>query len=379
MSASFDELSKTLAVPTSRRRVLGVMAGTMAASALGVFKSDKASAQEADPDVHVCPPDQVHCGGNFCCGQNEACCGGQCIPAQTVCCPGANPNNQCGPGEVCSTTPATGVCANLFGGQVPVCCPAAQVCGGVCCAPGCGVECVNGVCCPFNQVCNGPNGPVCCAPGQTCNANTGTCFACPAGSAVCNGQCCPANFGCVNGVCACQGPNITCGNQCCAPNQQCVNGVCQAPPPVCPAGQSPCGNPAACCPNGQCVNGVCQPQCPPGTVLCGNTCTNLANNAANCGACGNVCPAGTTCVNGVCTCPAGTTTINNACCPNGNVVNFAPVFTGRATPAPLGAPECCSGPGTVLCTETRRGVSKTFCCRNNSVCLRNGTRRARCR
>ena len=70
MNQSFDDLSKALAVPTSRRRVLGVMAGTMAASVLGVFKAGKATAEV--------------------CGANQAPCGNTCCDANTqFCCPGA--------------------------------------------------------------------------------------------------------------------------------------------------------------------------------------------------------------------------------------------------------------------------------------------------
>ena len=72
MNQSFDELSKTLAVPTSRRRVLGVMAGTMAASVLGVFKAGKASAE-------ICGANQAACGNTCCNATTEFCCpGGTC-------------------------------------------------------------------------------------------------------------------------------------------------------------------------------------------------------------------------------------------------------------------------------------------------------------
>ncbi|MCA1845168.1 MAG: hypothetical protein LC792_18635, partial [Actinobacteria bacterium] len=299
MNESFDDLSRALAVPTTRRRVLGVMAGTMAASVLGVFKAGKASAE-------TCGANQAACGNTCCNANTEFCCPGagaaggpgpgDCVPTGTVCCPGSFGGPICNPGQVCSATPPNGICGALFGGALRACCNPADICGNVCC-DGCG-QCINGVCCEFSKVCTGPGGvATCCAAGSQCNGNTGTCFACAPGTTACGNTCCPAGFTCgANQTCTCNAPNFACGTACCTSGQNCVNGACVTP---CPTGTTTCGT--ACCSASQsCVNGTCVTNCPAGQFAnAAGACVCNGTGAAPCN--GVCCAAPQTCVSGVCT------------------------------------------------------------------------------
>jgi len=144
--SQFDELTKSLATPTSRRQALKTLAATtfgglFALRGLGTVFAKK-----------QCPPGLTNCGG-------------KCVDTKN------DPNN-CG---VCGTKCKSGLCVN-----------------GLCCPPG-AVKCGNS-CCSFT-----------CCGGKTCVDtkndinNCGSCGNVCSGRSCCNSSCCPAC--CRNDVC----------------------------------------------------------------------------------------------------------------------------------------------------------------------------------
>jgi hypothetical protein len=95
----------------------------------------------------------------------------------------------------------------------------------------------------------------------------------------------------------------------------CQQGVCQS---SCPAGQAMCqgqcipvtsdpsncgGCGTTCGANTVCTNGACVAGCSDGYTLCNGVCTSLDQDSNNCGTCGNVCPyTASGCESGTCTC-----------------------------------------------------------------------------
>jgi hypothetical protein len=273
--------------------------------------------------------------------------------------PGGCPTGQvfCGPG--CADIAADPANCGACGRHCPVPagpCLVAACAGGVCGtvpAP-VGTACDDGDACTTGDVCT--NGvcagtPVVCA--QACQACVGgRCQPiesdpdCPTGC--CNGTCCAAHEGCVEGAC----------QQVCLP----VQGACDPVAPTCcdlgtlsicsyeanctanqeearccrPIGGQ-CADRCDCCENADCVGSTCLlgtgQQCANADECagqfglfgdcCDGTCRNLHNDVNNCGECGNVCPspaianAIALCDSGQCTtaCTAGFTLCGGGCVP----------------------------------------------------------------
>ena len=163
-ASKFDELTKVLAQPTSRRQAFKVAAAAAAGGLLGLGRLDRAGAV-GDPRGS-CPPIPCQSSGAFC-TNSAPCCSGFCNP-QTLLCEGPTPCQA--RGGACS-----GSCA---------CCP--------------GSTCVNGTC--VSRIASGTTGP----PG-VCGANfsTGsTAFACgSAGSGCVCAKSVEGRSACVENLC----------------------------------------------------------------------------------------------------------------------------------------------------------------------------------
>jgi len=274
----FDELSRRLAAPVTRRQAFK----TITAAALGGLlirsQTGEAFGQANDRCAHFCN-DQFPAGrARGKCKSDAAQGGGLCY--------------RCGPGS------------NSCG---------LSACTGVCCAQGAG--CSNGTCaCPAGQVVCGAGNAACFGVG-TCTdlttiQNCGDCAI----------ACVGVQPGCCSGSCTDLAGDIRncgrCGNAC-TPDQTCTNGKCQfgSPNPEC-AGAS-CVSPKLCGPGGSncfCASlfgggGVCLKQPP------GSTCASL-----------NLQP----CTNG--TCPPGQHCVVDTCCQTGNPTPLC-VVTSLMCPA----------------------------------------------
>jgi len=260
----FDELTKRLAAPVSRRTALKAAVVTAVGSAFGLSKLAGAEAQTA-PCVG---PRAVACAaGQVCCTNPRTTQYGRCM----ICPPGRTPNsfcqcvctNSCPSGQTLNTTNCT--CS----------CPAGQtLCNGTCCngtccngtcvtTPSCPsgqfldqtctCQCVGGVC-PAGVAC-GPSGfcSVCATPG-TCNTGEPSCGSCTVGGLCEFGSCscyervngapiCAQDNGCDQGTCT---TDADCGTGLVCVTLSCCDATgatkyCLAP---CQSGQAPAHPPA---------------------------------------------------------------------------------------------------------------------------------------
>jgi hypothetical protein len=226
--SQFDEFTKALATPTSRRQALKrLLAGTFG-SLLALSGIGTAFAKQ-------CPSGQTDCGG-------------KCVDTRT------DPNN-CG---VCGTKCRSGLCVN-----------------GLCCPPGagkCGNSCCSLTCCGGNTCVDTQHDKNNCGScGNKCDAcstcQNGTCVSsCPQGQTCQNGKCAPppicspAASDYCNALLIC-GPNSFCycaqgvdGNTYCLQ----IYGGCS---PTC-SSNSDCAPGSICVSEASCCgNNVCVPKC----------------------------------------------------------------------------------------------------------------------
>jgi len=155
----FDELTKALSTPTSRRQALKTFTATTLAGILSLSSLDKVFAKHCTANGHKCR-------------SSKDCCSGLCDPTTSTC--------VCPPSPACNSEcpcPSDSTCIN------GTCCPNQLACGSVCCS--------GGTCCSFG---------VCCGLGTICTSN-GTC--CPTSQLCPNGSCCPTGTTCLsNNTCA---------------------------------------------------------------------------------------------------------------------------------------------------------------------------------
>jgi hypothetical protein len=402
----FDELTRGLARPVSRRQLVKVLFATTVGGLFVRAGTGEAMAGNSDC-THFCnavfPPggNRGHCksdaaqGAGVCAacgpaapsGHPDVCAVGTqgvfcCPAAQPTCCNNAscaylqNDVANCGAcNHVCTgTTPAccSGVCKDLSNdvtncGACGKVCSAGQICCGGKCIPACTAldQChVAGVCDPSTQSCTNPpqsNGTVC--------VGTNQCF---------------KTYTCQSGVCTGSNPVIcTAIDQChqvgtCDP----TTGVCSNPTQpngtIC-SGSNPCQTYACvagvCTSTGNVANGTA---CGSGLTCCGGTCTRTSSDANNCGGCGNVCPPGETCMAGACGCGGTSCGPPNTCC-NTQCVNpqTDPTNCGACGNVCPSGETCQSGTCTCppsqvcgsTCCPTGQSCVNGACCPSTQACL----------
>jgi len=200
MSELFDEIAKTLAKPTTRRRMLGTVAGLVGGAAIAAIRPGRARAA-GTCTAGSCPPPEFCCQGTFlfpgvCCAANQGCdttdqfnpkCVSSCAPTTTSCV--VNGIEQCCTDvQVCD--PAHGcVCPSGTSACGSECCGADEVCDPTmgCVLPS-GKKCKDGKsactgggktkCCKKDEACcvfsdKGKTKLKCCKKGETCDPARG--------------------------------------------------------------------------------------------------------------------------------------------------------------------------------------------------------------
>ncbi len=298
MSELFDDVTRVVAAPISRRQALKLIAGALGAVILNRFfgASKRAMAEDycdwiiyTHPCADICCRDDYYCasttllngadtygiccyqtgthlcsaGGYGWCCDNDKECGierftcGACVSGYETC------------GSACCNTGAGETCCDP---DHSVCCTTGEECcfdasdAGTCCSGG--TECVpvsatgwppGHVCCPADQACIGQ----CCPPGELCFMNLACC---PQDRITTDRTgCCPAGFlyFAPNDSCCLEGHY--CGDVCCPAGKVCRDGTCQD----CPGGQELCFD--TCCASSTCCFGKC---CGDGQT-CTGECTTL--------------------------------------------------------------------------------------------------------
>ncbi len=226
--SKFDEFTKALVDPTSRRQALK----TIIASAFGGFLTLTGT---HDALAH-CKPLGKHCRSG------DECCSGFCNHKTHKCaCPGHR-----------------------------------RPCNGQCCPHG--SVCVDGECVFFRE-CPGDSfrcGDHCCPPNTFCIGGECVFFReCPPDQFRCGDHCCPRGFDCIGGECR--------SRECppCPDGSVCRDGQCVSFGGGC---NPPCG-PDSFCRNGQCVSfgGGCNPPCGPDSFCQNGHCFSRSDNNGNMG------------------------------------------------------------------------------------------------
>jgi hypothetical protein len=323
----FDSLTRCLAQPLPRRRLLQRVAAGLA----GVLLAGRAVRVGAI----TCPAGRVECDGR-CCDD-----GWQCIGPATdrLCTPPCEEGARC---SAESRTCCVGICC--LQNKLQGCCPAGSDCcrgagASECCPATSDWHCVdvgdgsgNHIClfCPATHTrCGAAN---CCAPGFVCvegpNPGDGACIPCPPGATKCGAkQCCPAGETCSeDGTCV-----AACPAGGAARRGVAAEAGCEPPPKPCRKGTVKCGD--ACVPpcKGNLVRSLknckCVKKCPPDTKECGDWCIDpktliccgdrgYAPLGAEC--CGKgFCNPGMPCCDNVCCKPDAQCCAGKTCCPEG--------------------------------------------------------------
>lgn len=174
-SERFDELIRTTFSGASRRGVLGVGIGAVAATALAILGHDPSAVDAKKNKKKRCPSNRPIKCGNGCCPSNfSKCCDNAaapvnsftCNPSDFTCCPIEEGGGSCDP-ERPQCCPATdqdpfGSCAAAD----DTCCPSEQ--GGGSCSADEPICCGQIECCEEGQSCCGPDGE--CPPGTVCES-----------------------------------------------------------------------------------------------------------------------------------------------------------------------------------------------------------------
>jgi hypothetical protein len=303
-SSRFDEFTKALATPTSRRQALRRIGGILGGTTLAGLFPRLASADNS-ACAHFCA--SVFGANTTAAGQ----CTSDAAHGRGLC-------YTCGPAS--------------HGGTQPMCCPkdANGFCSSYTTATCCGssATCLHDACCPNSLVC----GTTCLA--AACDGSK--CLACNAASGTCQSSCSTTQT-CLKGTC-CDNA-LVCGSTCCGSNQVCSNGLC------CPAGQTNCG--------GKCVDTQTDPK---NCGTCGTTCSSAEEEVCISGQCHCRASDGSigAFINGVCfhTCTSDATCPGTGCyCrhrhPSGQTIAQEVCLTDTGVPLCSGIPGTC--PSGQLC------------------------------
>lgn len=274
----FDQLTKTLAQGTSRRRVLQGLAGAIAGALAGGRLADSQAA---------CPAGSVPAAGGRCICKNS----GR-PPVNGSCTSGGGPGG-CGAGQtLCGATcvDASSDPANCGACGRP-CAPTNNATGVACLAGQCWVA----SCAPGFADCNATGFDGCETQLGT-NQNCGACGDACTGRTTCGGGGTPGVCGCTPGTCEslalnCGTHDDGCGGTldctACPTGQTCSGGVCKS------------NNGDGCyvsaeCASGFCVGGICCDRACDGECRsCSTgTCQDLSGACGPAGTCGGTCQAG---------------------------------------------------------------------------------------
>lgn len=205
LSSAFDALTRAIAMPRSRRPLLGAGVGGAFSALLTRFAPETAAG---------CKKAGAKCKKN-----GNCCAGGRCRHGRCRCKQGWS---ECG---------QDGLCHNLSSDAIN-CGACGQLCLTGCCVAGvCDVPCGDDCCAQCFVEADGENGP----------PHSGTEFCCPA-SLVCTREtsdptddlCCWPDEVCIDGECCCDRclGTVACGGTCCS-SGSCCNGKCCAGDQVC--------------------------------------------------------------------------------------------------------------------------------------------------
>ena len=205
MSALFDDISRIVASPISRRAAFRQVSRAVGGAALGYLGLRRAVWTLAAPAAQVgCPSGQTACS-TICCGSEQTCCISKdgakaacCTKGQTCCGGKCCKGTKCCDGKCCKAGPLTR--RALIGGAAA---GAVAATVGATAAGSSSSACKSGQtkcgtnCCSSGQSCC--NSTICCNSGQNCCTSSGVTKCCNPGTICCPGptagkvQCCNAS------------------------------------------------------------------------------------------------------------------------------------------------------------------------------------------
>jgi hypothetical protein len=237
MSVLFDDVSRIIASPISRREAVKRVGGLLTGALFASFRADSAFAHPSASSL-TCKKDQFICGvgkGATCCAKGQICCTDAANGKAYCCIPGLS----CCRGTCCQLD------AKLAG--VPIAAVAAGSAvsrtgspGGTSTATGTstsggGTTATAALTCGRGSfTCGTGLGATCCNMGQVCcrDAPGGKAYCCNGGYSCCSGVCCNTS---AHETC-CVGPSVT-SFVCCAAGDVCCGGKCCK---AGPSASSPC-------------------------------------------------------------------------------------------------------------------------------------------
>lgn len=184
MGELFDDISRVLASPMPRRRVLGLIVGALAGGTLTGIERGRATALGIGPPCGpvTCAQGQKCCDARtgICCTHNHVCCPpgskANCCRPNTECCAPVHAQPCCPPGKYCCKAGTGGGIGCCSIDPLEECCPNTDESGrptiAVCCpiaTPKCCPAGSKDPCCPEGHICCvASSAQACCPPGTRC-------------------------------------------------------------------------------------------------------------------------------------------------------------------------------------------------------------------